>query len=557
MGLTFSVRNNPGVYALLVGSGISREAAVPTGWEVISDLVGKVAKAEGEEPEPDPIEWYREEYGSEPKYNDLLEELAPSKEDRQALLQSYFEPTDEERERGIKTPSKSHQNIAWLMKNEYIDVVITTNFDRLLETALQDLGVTPTVISKPGDAKGAAPLAHEDAVVLKVNGDYKASILKNTADELESYDPPIERLIKQVLDEYGLVVCGWSGSWDSALRELILSAENRRYSMYWASYSSPSTNAEELVKHRNGSMISIDGADEFFYDLKERVHALENADSGAPLSKQVARERAKRYLTRPEHKIDLSDLIRDETNNLQEIITANRFNLSKEGINEVEERLAAYEEAIKPLASIFSTCAYWQPEVENSATQSIQRSTKQLTTAMPPRSGPWNSLWEDLAKYPTTLLIYALGVAAVESENWPLIYEVTTGVNEDSVRSVEVPLMTEVHPLAVSDRLSGRNNRLRNRMEDTLFDVLPELFPNEQSYREKFNEFYELSELLWADQSERLYGSARMIPGYRYTSPEIIDTVEDEGEEWGPIQAGMFGGSLERVGDLLTLFEYR
>ena len=96
MALTFSVRNNPGVYALLVGSGISRGAEIPTGWDVIKDLIRRVAEAKGEDPEPEPTEWYREEYGEEPQYDALLEQLAPSKEDRQALLKSYFEPTDEE-----------------------------------------------------------------------------------------------------------------------------------------------------------------------------------------------------------------------------------------------------------------------------------------------------------------------------------------------------------------------------------------------------------------------------------------------------------------------------
>jgi hypothetical protein len=37
MALTFSIRNNPGVYALLLGSGVSSEAGVPTDWGVLKD----------------------------------------------------------------------------------------------------------------------------------------------------------------------------------------------------------------------------------------------------------------------------------------------------------------------------------------------------------------------------------------------------------------------------------------------------------------------------------------------------------------------------------------
>lgn len=36
---------SPGTYALLLGSGVSRAAGIPTGWEVTLDLVRKAAVA--------------------------------------------------------------------------------------------------------------------------------------------------------------------------------------------------------------------------------------------------------------------------------------------------------------------------------------------------------------------------------------------------------------------------------------------------------------------------------------------------------------------------------
>ena len=41
--LAFSIQANPGVYAVLVGSGVSRTAKIPTGWEIILDLIRKLA----------------------------------------------------------------------------------------------------------------------------------------------------------------------------------------------------------------------------------------------------------------------------------------------------------------------------------------------------------------------------------------------------------------------------------------------------------------------------------------------------------------------------------
>ncbi|WP_273836945.1 SIR2 family protein [Halococcus sp. PRR34] len=550
MALTFSVRNNPGVYALLVGSGVSRGAEIPTGWEVIQDLIRKVAEADGGDPGPEPVEWYREEYDEEPRYDDLLEQLAPSKEDRQSLLKSYFEPTDEEREKGIKTPSQAHESIAWLVKQGYIQVIVTTNFDRLLEQALKEKGVTPTVIAKPSDAEGAAPLAHDEAAILKVNGDYKASTLKNTADELDSYDPEIERLIKQVLDEYGMIVCGWSGGWDSALRDLILSVVNRRYSMYWAAYSELGEAAEELVEHRDGNVISIDGGDNFFHSLKERVQALEDAGPGAPLSKEVARERTKRYLAREERKIDLADLIGEETEHLRDrLIDPDRFDLHVETEDEpVQERLNKYEKEVETLASIFCTCAYWGPEVPNTGKERMMKSLHRIASAQPDVS-PRYKIWKRLAGYPTTLLMYSLGIAAVEADNWNLLYDILIETEANPYSSNPKMMIMFAHPFFVSGELSSRESTqfLYNRLEDALRNPLRELIPDDQGYEQSFEELEMLSDMVIVDLFEEIRGREIEYPRSRYWKLRLGEKIEAQGRDWGPLQAGFFGGELGRV----------
>ena len=46
--LSFTIHTNPGLYALLLGSGISRPASIPTGWEIVLDLIEKLAVIEEE-----------------------------------------------------------------------------------------------------------------------------------------------------------------------------------------------------------------------------------------------------------------------------------------------------------------------------------------------------------------------------------------------------------------------------------------------------------------------------------------------------------------------------
>ena len=35
--LAFTIHSSPGIYALLLGSGISRDAGIPTGWMITLD----------------------------------------------------------------------------------------------------------------------------------------------------------------------------------------------------------------------------------------------------------------------------------------------------------------------------------------------------------------------------------------------------------------------------------------------------------------------------------------------------------------------------------------
>ena len=100
--LAFSVYENKGVFALLLGSGLSRAAEIPTGWEITLDLVRRVALAQGVEEQPDWEKWYREKAGEQPNYSGLLEELASSPEERRSILHSYIEPTEETVKKGAK-----------------------------------------------------------------------------------------------------------------------------------------------------------------------------------------------------------------------------------------------------------------------------------------------------------------------------------------------------------------------------------------------------------------------------------------------------------------------
>ena len=185
--LAFSIQANRGVYALLVGSGVSQAAQIPTGWDITLDLIRKLAAASGESAEPDPELWYRQEYDEPPDYSKLIDGLAKTQTERQQLLRPYFEPSEQEREENAKQPTAAHKAIAWLVAQGFVKVIITTNFDRLLEKALEEAGVEPVVISSEEQVRGMVPLVHTQHCLVKLHGDYLDTRIRNTPSELSEY----------------------------------------------------------------------------------------------------------------------------------------------------------------------------------------------------------------------------------------------------------------------------------------------------------------------------------------------------------------------------------
>lgn len=338
VSLATSMHTQPGVYAVLLGSGVSTGAGIPTSWEVVRELVSRAAavadpknpdaaKSAGENPEG----WWAEQGEGNLGYSMLLERLAPMPAARQGLLAEFFDPSEEEREQGVKQPSQAHQAIADLVKRGLVRVVITTNFDRLMERALETIGISPQVIARPEAINGMAPLAHSAATVIKLHGDYKDLGSRNTPEELGDYPDEWKRLLAQVFDEYGLLISGWSADWDEALVSALEGAPNRRYPLFWDARSSKGENAQRLLAARAGITVPAASADDLFAELAGSLDALDKLAS-PPLSTAMAVARLKRYLPDPVRRIDLHDLVMAATDEVCAAIATQR-NTAQENLS--------------------------------------------------------------------------------------------------------------------------------------------------------------------------------------------------------------------------------
>ena len=423
--LAFSVQANPGVYALLLGSGVSRSAGIPTGWEVVIDLLGKLAATIDEGPKRALEQWYTEEYGEPPDYSRLLNTLARTPSERQQLLRPYFEPDDQEREEGLKQPTASHKAIARLVAQGFVRVIVTTNFDRLIEKALEDEGITPTVLSTPEQVEGSIPLVHTDCCVIKVHGDYMDPLIRNTRSELEEYPPVIDQLLDRVLDEYGLVVCGWSAEWDLALRDAFFRRKSRRFSTYWAARGDLSDPARRLVDHRDAQVIPIQDADDFFQTVQQDVESIEEYTRPHPLSTEAAVASLKRYLPNQDHRIQLLDLVDAAVEQVIQNTSGEGFEMDAPDpdASTITERVRRYEAVCTSLLHMAAIGGFWANDQNSVA---WKRAAERLATT-PRLSGVHDPLWSYMRMYPAILLVYAFGLGALEAGNLNLIGRVFRG----------------------------------------------------------------------------------------------------------------------------------
>lgn len=421
--LAFSIYENKGVFAVLLGSGLSRAAEIPTGWEITLDLVRRVATAQGIDSQSDWAKWYRNTTGTEPNYSTLLEDIAISPDERRAILHSYIEPNENDRETGRKTPTKAHHAIAKLVQAGYIKVIITTNFDRLMENALREYGIEPTVVASEDSLAGAEPLTHSRCYILKLHGDYKDARILNTDQELSAYPAKYDQILDRIFDEHGLIICGWSGEWDHALRAAFLRAPNRRYPVFWATHGSPGAGASELIAHKAAKTIPINGADQLFVELQLKVETLGQSQLQNPNSVELLVSSAKRYLAKHEYRIQLDELFSQETERLLKQLDDTAFSAKEQwSPDQFTARIKRYQSMTEPLAKMAGVLGRWGDGNDIQVVLDVIRNVFH-------QSGTEQNglkVWLDIRSYPAVLVLTAYGIGLTKSERWDSLLKLFT-----------------------------------------------------------------------------------------------------------------------------------
>lgn len=574
--LAMSMHANPGVYALLIGSGVSRAAGIPTGWEIVLDLIRRVAAMEREEPPSDLEAWYQQHFDEAPDYSKLLDRLTTTSAERMALLRSYFEPTEEEREQELKIPTPAHRAIATLAKLGYIRMILTTNFDRLIEKALDEEGIVPDVISSDDDLKGAIPYVHSRCVVVKLHGDYRDTRIKNIPEELSNYSQKLNKFLDQVFDEFGLVVCGWSSESDKALRNAILRSPTRRFTTFWLAKGELIEEAKNITQNRRAEVITIESADQFFTELLEKVESLRELEPYHPVSTAVAVATVKRYLVDPQHRIRLHELVHEETERVYKELLSERFSTRANDLTKetFQQRMREYETLVERLVAMLAALSYHDTGGENA--HLLKRCIEWLTQ-VPRHEGSVALI--NLQYYPALLHTYATGISALAANRFhnlaailkePKYHDYRYNEKKPAIKGLNVwsVFTNSTYKWAPRQDAEHEYTPANNYIFDLLRPALHDYLPDDTRYEETFNTFEYILALTYLDIVDESYSPQGRF-GWCYTGRTMSGLVEDDwgrsplaefvhtgveqGSEWELLKAGFFNGSIERFKEVVEI----
>lgn len=284
------------------------------------------------------------------------------------------------------------------------------------------------------------------------------------------------------------------------------------------------------------------------------------------LSAKLAVTNLKRYISDERHRIALHDLVTEETNRICDAIGTEHFPADESfSDSELLDRVSRYEAAVEILQALMAYGCFWGRESHRYLwVQTLER------VANVGQQGSGRVVWLRLRLYPALVLLYSGGIAAIGANNYGtlralLLEPAIRDVNEQ-LSPIDELFTWRVMERPVQRRLPGKKKRrtpLSDYLAEILRDPMRSILPDDYEYGRCFDRFEYFFSLVYVDSK---YGEDALeqeggvwCPAGRFLWREfgrgylpddampkqIRREAEDSGEDWKPLQAGFFGGSLD------------
>ncbi len=564
LSLAHTMVSATGTQALLLGSGVSRSAQVPTGWDVTLDLVRRVAVLAGAQAGADPAQWFQDAYG---EGAGLLGADRVAWPRRPPNAAPSFKATSSRRRRNGKQASRRPRRR-----------IGPSPASSPAASSASSSPPTSTGCSRPRCATrasspsssrartrldGAAPVTHQRCLVVKLHGDYLDDRIKNTEAELAAYDPRMDAYLDRILDEFGLVVCGWSGDWDPALRSALERCKSRRYTTTWVAVGKPSTRASRLIALRGAQLVTATGADAFFGSLAEKVVSLADLGTMPPASVATAVASLKRYVAEDKHRVRLDDLIMEEASRLAGQLAAD-FPFQG-GASPTLEMAAARVRRMDAATEILRNLFFHGCRLAAIGQEPVfQRALALLAS---PENVSGYKFWADMARYPMASIVYAGAFGALVAGNYRLLRKLLVfsyRVNGHQRIACDRLAAASVLPTEAAKALftpQRSHTPTSDHLADVVGSLATGLHPDPQLLFDELEIWVALAHL---DVVRDLKSPPLWMPpgrfGWRgqwhngHQPGLLLAEATAAGSDWPPIAAGWFGGKMERWNEVSAAF---
>lgn len=262
-------------FTIFLGAGVSKSAGIPLASEIVESLSTELYSNNKSPTDKNTQRiniWLKKQpfYDPENPYASVLDVSFPNRIERAA----YFE-----RLISGKSPSEAHLALATLMKRNIVSVVLTTNFDRLMEYAVVRVCRQMPIISLFDKLPNYIDMRSKRPKIFKLHGDYLYGNIRNLGYELYLVKQSMSKKIEITAKEGPLIVVGYGGGDDSIMDifdELATDQSTFPGGIYWLNLRGHSLSKRvirllEATRNKGSGVIEIDDSDTFFVQLVEAM----------------------------------------------------------------------------------------------------------------------------------------------------------------------------------------------------------------------------------------------------------------------------------------------
>lgn len=257
--LVYTLDTNPRDFCLFLGAGASVSSGARTGaaiaYEICKELYqieqGLILDLSNARDKQKLEEWFKDEIS----FPNILMKFAGDKS-RRDIIKKHIES---------QKLSIGYEKLAYLIMNGFFRAAFTTNFENLIEKALQSTGLMLNsdfevlIVGKDKEEVIKSRLydilrnKNKLFLILKLHGDINYPVtLKLIKKETQKFPKKIMNMLKACFSKYGIIFVGYGGN-DPDVIEILNQIENLDYPHWWVSKTKISN--PHIIKYlRNTNM---------------------------------------------------------------------------------------------------------------------------------------------------------------------------------------------------------------------------------------------------------------------------------------------------------------